>query len=116
LKTDEQILKVLGEATVGVFYISESDYPFELIRWDGSEEFTTDFLRNLTRELPEAPIQQIDLEAFLRGRYQILGELLRVNLSSLKVYKVGKINLPVYIVGRSPEGNWLGLSTRVVET
>jgi hypothetical protein len=31
-------------------------------------------------------------------------------------YRVGTVNVAVYVVGRSPEGHWLGVSTRVVET
>ncbi|MDQ3743999.1 MAG: nuclease A inhibitor family protein [Acidobacteriota bacterium] len=42
--------------------------------------------------------------------------LLEENLTDLKAYRVGLINIPVYVVGRSASGNWLGVSTRVVET
>jgi hypothetical protein len=42
--------------------------------------------------------------------------LLEENLADLKVFRVGVVNIPVYIAGRSASGNWLGVSTRVVET
>jgi hypothetical protein len=32
------------------------------------------------------------------------------------VYRIGEVNMPVYIIGKSSSGSWLGLSTRVVET
>jgi len=116
LRNDEEILKELGEASLGLFYMSESDYPFELIRWDRRTEITSEFIRSITGEPTDYPIQETDFDTFLGGRYQKLAQLLKANLSNLKVYKVGRINMPVYIVGRSPEGSWLGLSTQVVET
>ena len=97
-------------------YMSESDYPFETVMWDGDTEVTPPFLRGLTGESHDCPIEKTNCDVFLRGRHQNLASLLKTNLSDLKVYTVGRINMPVYIVGRSPEGNWLGLSTRVVQT
>jgi hypothetical protein len=116
LKSDDEILAELGKASLGLLYMSESDYPFEIVRWDGDTEVTPAFLRGLIGESQDCPVQEMVCDTFLGGRYQRLAQLLKTNLSSLKVYKVGRINMPVYIVGRSPEGNWLGLSTRVVQT
>ena len=48
--------------------------------------------------------------------FQALARALEENLSDIEVYKIGEINMPVYVLGRSPAGRWLGLSTRVVET
>ena len=109
-------MEELRKASSGLFYLSESDYPFELIRWDGCSEITPEFIRSITGEPTDCPIQETDVNTFLSGRYQKLAQLLKANLLDLKVYKVGRINMPVYVVGRSPEGSWLGLSTRVVET
>jgi hypothetical protein len=55
-------------------------------------------------------------ELALAKRYQSLVRLLEENLKDVRVYRVGAINIGVYVVGRSDEGNWLGVSTRVVET
>jgi hypothetical protein len=116
LRADDEILEELGKASANLLYLSESDYSFELIRWNGGSEITPEFLYNITGEPHDHPVNEIALEAFMSGPYESLALLLKANLSNLKVFKVGRINMPVYIVGRSPEGNWLGLSTRVVET
>jgi hypothetical protein len=116
LKDDQEVLEELRRASSGLLYMSESDYPFELVRWDGDTEITPDFLRSITGESADCPIEENNSNTFLGGRYQQLSNLLKANLSDLKVYKVGRINMPVYVVGRSPEGNWLGLSTRIVQT
>ena len=114
---DEQILDQLKRATAGLLVMSESDYPFEIIQWDGSTEITSEFLRGLTNEPEEAQVEETSLEQFLAsGPFEQLEEFLRKHLKDLKVYKVGAISIPVYIIGKSPEGNWLGLSTRIVQT
>lgn len=118
LKSDEEILAKLGRATAGLFVMSESDYPFEMIQWDGKISITPEYLCNISGKPEGSPIDETNVDNFLKasGRFGNLASLLKDNLSHLKVYKVGDINIPVYIVGRSPEGNWLGLSTRLVQT
>jgi hypothetical protein len=49
-------------------------------------------------------------------RFQAPVRLLEANLSDLKVFRVGEVNMPVYVAGRSASGSWLGVPTRVVET
>jgi len=41
---------------------------------------------------------------------------LKKTLKDLKVFKVGKVEADVYIVGRTESGDWAGLKTKVVET
>ena len=130
--TDEQLLKELGEATRGLTYMSESDYPFEVFDW-GREEPTPEFLRGLGGQPADAPVETRTAAQFFRAatsepdwkgpeelavarRFQALVRLLEANLSDLKVYRVGEINMPVYVAGRSASGSWLGVSTRAVET
>ena len=130
--TDEQLLKELGEATRGLTYMSESDYPFEVFDW-GREEPTPEFLRGLAGQPVEAPVETRTAAQFFRAatsepdwkgpeelavarKFQALQRLLEANLSDLKVFRVGEINMPVYVAGRSASGSWLGVSTRAVET
>ena len=116
-KSNEEILESLSRAAAGLLFMSESDYPFEVIQWEGSKELTPVFIRSLTGEAEDCPVQELEVEDFLSaGRYQRLLMTLQSQLPNLKAYKVGRINMPVYLVGRSSEGSWLGLSTRVVET
>ncbi|HKO44634.1 MAG TPA: nuclease A inhibitor family protein [Pyrinomonadaceae bacterium] len=117
LAKDANLLEELKKASAGLLVMSESDYPFEIIHWDGSTEINPEFLRSLTNEPADSRVEETTLEHVLAsGPFEHLEQFLRKHLTDLKVYKVGRINIPVYIVGRSPEGNWLGLSTRVVQT
>ena len=116
-KSDEQIVEQLKRATAGLLYMSESDYPFEVIQWQEMPEVTSPFIRSLTGESEDSPIHELEVENFLTAeRYKNVVNVLRTNLSNAKAYKVGRINIPVYVVGRSPSGRWLGVSTRVVQT
>ena len=130
--TDVQLLEALREATRGLTYMSESDYPFEVFDW-GEVEPTPEFLRGLDGSGAEATVETRTAAEFFRAatsepdwkgagelavarRFQALLRLLEENLSDLKVFRVGAINMPVYVAGRSGNGSWLGVSTRVVET
>lgn len=133
MKTDEQILRELARAAEGLLYLSESDHPFGVVHWEGLAEITPDHLRSLAGQAADAPVEVRGVDEFFRraivetrggggaeigpaGGYQALVRVLKEDLAGTKVYRVGRINIPVFIVGRSPEGNWLGLSTRAVET
>lgn len=98
--------------------MSESDYPFEVVRWGGEIAITSEYLHGISGAGEASEIVEIDLDTFFGayGHFEKLWELLKDNLSDLQVYKVGVISIAVYIVGRSPEGNWLGLSTRLIQT
>ena len=130
--TDEQLLEELREATRDLTFMSESDYPFEVFGWDVAEP-TEDFLRGLTGEAADAPVETRTAADFFRvaaseaewknaeqlavaRRFQSLLRLLQDNLQDLRAYRVGSINIPVYLAGRAASGHWLGVSTRVVET
>ncbi|MDT5158717.1 MAG: hypothetical protein QOH51_3074 [Acidobacteriota bacterium] len=132
MKTDDQLIEELREATRGLTFMSESDYPFEVFKW-GRAEPSNAFLRGLTKQDASVPVSTQTPAEFFRAaaaepdwkgseelalarRFQKLLRLLEENLSDLKVFRVGRVNLPVYVAGRAASGLWLGVSTRVVET
>jgi hypothetical protein len=116
MKSDEEIIAELKRQTKGRLYMSESDYPFEIVYWKGLPEINAQYLSGLTDQPADTPVEIRSVDEFLRGSMPGLEQTLRDNLEELKVYRVGRINIPVYIVGRTKAGNWLGVSTRVVET
>ena len=132
MRTDEQILAELGRAAAGLFYMSESDYPLETVCLGIVERVGPERLRELAGRGADARVEVMSLEEFFRdaaaaelprgggparpASFQGLVRLLRENLTDVKVYRVGEINIPVYALGRSESGSWLGVSTRVVET
>ena len=133
MKSDEVLVSELAEATTGLMMMSESDYPFATLRFDAKTAITPRFLHTLAREDESAPVVEQSVDDFFRAavsepdwkkdeelktarRYQSLVRLLKENLSDLKVYRVGAVNISVFIIGRSGNQTLLGLSTRVIET
>jgi hypothetical protein len=133
MKTDKQLIDELKEATRDLLFTSESDYPFQIVRWKSDKEPTPESLLALTKQNESVPVKTESAADFFSAaasepdwkgeeeravarRFQKLLSLLEENLKELKVFRVGEIDIPVYIVGRAPSGNWLGVSTRVVET
>ncbi|MDQ1590890.1 MAG: hypothetical protein QOG71_1517 [Pyrinomonadaceae bacterium] len=133
MTTDEELFGALTEATRGLLYMSESDYPIEVIRWDGSEQLSPEYVRKVAGADSSVRVEETTLDEFFRvpageqewkneaqlaeaRKYQRLRRLLEDNLTGIRVYRVGDINVLILVVGASTEGNWLGVSTRVVET
>ena len=133
MKTDEQVLGELERATAGLLFMSEADYPFRTVRLAGPAEPSPHRLREMAGAPADAPVAAQSLEEFFRvaaaeqewkgereraeaRRYQALARLLKENLADLRVWRVGAVNIAVFVFGRGDSGNWLGLSTRVVET
>jgi hypothetical protein len=50
-------------------------------------------------------------------KFDKLAQVLKAQLSGVKVYKVGdEAEKQVYVVGKPSDGQWAGLKTSVVET
>ncbi len=133
MKTDEQILEELKQATSGLLMMSESDYPFEIIRWEAAFDPTAESLRSRAGEAIAAPVSEQSIDEFFRAavnerpdqtseacrtahQYQVLVQLLQENLRDPKVYRIGERNIHVYIIGKTASGEWMGVSTQIVET
>lgn len=134
MKRDEQVLDELARAAEGLLFMSESDHPFETFKLEDAGAPVAERLRELSGGPEGAAVEELSPEEFFRAatsepawkgeaeralarRYQQLTRVLRENLSDVRVYKFARRGeKPAYVVGRSPEGNWLGLSTYVVET
>lgn len=50
------------------------------------------------------------------NRFGKLKKLLENNLSDLKVFRIGKIRIDIYVVGVDKDGNLAGVRTKAVET
>lgn len=136
MKTDAQVLAELEQAAAGLLFMSESDHPFEIVRWEALAEVTPEHLRSVAGngQGETATVASESVEEFFRAaaseadwkgaadlatarRYQTLMRVLEENLSGVRVHRVGEVDIHAFIVGRNDStGNWLGLSTRVIET
>lgn len=120
-------------AASGLWYMSETDA--EIIPFTGSkaDSVTKENLLNQIGKPPDTPVEERDFEEiFARltkledwfgdeekataAKFAALKELLETNLTDLKVFKVGQIQLDVYFVGLGKDGNLAGIQTKAVET
>jgi len=123
----------LQQASEGLLFGSETDAPFEVIHSPAQGELTPTKLLQLTEHSPDALVEIVSVDEFFdvanaeedwhdeeeretANRFQNLVNILKQNLSQLQVYRVGSIDIDVYIVGMIPGGELAGLSTKLVET
>lgn len=135
----ENLTDKLTAAAKDLYYISETDASFESFVWTreaGAEAFSAvnaaDVLR-FAGNAPDAPVSEQTTEDFFRNsvteqdwhgdeekatlkRFVKLKELIEKELREVKVFKIGEIELDVYIVGINSDGNLAGLKTKAVET
>ncbi|MEG4493281.1 nuclease A inhibitor family protein [Microcoleus sp. D3_18_C4] len=129
----DSIATQLKQASEGLLFGSETDAPFEVIHWPAQGELTPAKLLQLTNHPPDAPVKLVSVDKFFAistqeedwhdeeeeetaKRFQNLVSVLKQNLSQLQVYRVGSIEIDVYIVGETDGGGLAGLSTKLVET
>ncbi|MEP0858856.1 nuclease A inhibitor family protein [Trichocoleus sp. DQ-U1] len=132
---NSEIVDQLKSASDGLLYLSESDYPFEVFLWESPElqPLTTQKILQQTGHPQTTPIEVVTVDNFFRvatteqdwyseeekatlQKYQALVETLKQILSNPEVYRLGEIEIDVYIVGQTPTGALAGLSTKVIET
>ncbi|MBD0264343.1 MAG: nuclease A inhibitor family protein [Tolypothrix sp. T3-bin4] len=134
MSNSDEITAKLKDASSGLVMPSESDYPFEPFLWsDTKESLTAEKILELTNHPENSPVETIDLPYLFRnlaqeqewhdeqqkenvGKYRKLLEVLESNLSDIQVFRVGEINIDVYVVGKIESGDLAGLATKVVET
>lgn len=120
----------LKRLTDGLTYMSESDYPVEPFFMEGRGRKS---LKASDLPTSEKPVKQVDFDRFFEAataeadwhgpeeqravkRFQALVKFLKERLTGVKVYKAGKVEKDVFVAGRTAEGDFAGVSTKVVET
>jgi hypothetical protein len=120
-------------AAEGLWYISETDA--EIFPFTGSkaDAVTKENLLAQIGKPPDTPVEERGFDEMLARfitiqdwfgdeekataeKFAALKSLLEKNLTSLKVFKVGKIEVDIYFVGLDAEGNLAGIQTKAIET
>lgn len=128
------ILNTLQQAVTGLLWMSESDYPLEVQLWDLPAEtpLTTNTLLQQLHKPLDTPVEEIGLldlfapavterdwhgaeEKAIARQFQTLLNLIQDNLQNVHVFRIGKIAIDVYILGKA-ESQWIAISTKVIET
>jgi hypothetical protein len=132
--SDENRLKEQIKVSVeGLYFMSEADS--EILPFFGTQaqSLTKEEILSQTKSSATAPVEERNFAEFFTRLTEIqdwfgdeekataqkfadLKKLLESNLRDLKVFKIGKIQLDVYVVGINAENNLLGIQTKAVET
>ena len=114
----------LERAVEGLTYPSDADHPFRVrVEADGrGHAFTpAQFLAFLGESENRGPIEEqpakvfFDELTFSPGLVE-LHRLLEARLIGLQVFRIGRVNVEIHIVGRTESGDVAVLSTRSLET
>ncbi|NMG20613.1 nuclease [Brasilonema bromeliae SPC951] len=136
--SEQQLLEKLKESTEGILWSSESDYPLEVVFWETST-ISPEKLLQLTNKPPDTVVTVQEGDKFFAKLFrqykqyisessdeesekeyksclvkcQKLADLLKANLTDIQYFDVGgnQSEIHLYLIGKSPSGNILGLST-----
>jgi hypothetical protein len=114
----------------GMNYLSETDAPVELFVGKPALIVSVATILHQTGSAQNAPVDEIDTKTFFARltaehdqrhdtqakKFLELQKLLEENLRDLKVYKIGRIRLAIYVVGIDRDGTLIGVKTEAVET
>jgi hypothetical protein len=119
---NDATVEQLRRVSAGLLYPSESDEPFEPFIWNATE---TDALKQIGAEGNKtAPVVETSVEHFFAElvagdegeKFKRLREVLESQLTGLRVFRIGEIEVGIYLIGITKNGNWAGLRTLSVET
>ena len=129
---DQELINQLQQASEGLLWQSESDYPFETVYLENVNNINSKLLQN-TNSTDDTTIEIRELDSFFSRvteekdwyndeeiaecqRYRDLVNLLKTHLTDIKVYRIGSCEVNCYILGQTESGSVAGLSTISVET
>ncbi|RCJ39123.1 nuclease [Nostoc minutum NIES-26] len=132
-KTNSSILEQLKLASNDLLFLSESEYPLSVFLWEITPPATLEKVSQQTNHPIDTPVKIVGVDDFFKvattpedwhgeqekasvKRFQVLVQSLKENLSQLQVYRLGEMEIDVYVVGETPTGNLAGISTQIVET
>jgi Nuclease A inhibitor-like protein len=123
-----EIITQLKQTSADLLWLSESDYPFEIVTWDKGIELTSLALFKDAKAVESISLTEFFAPALVVedwyeaeelatvDRYKLLLQSIESNLTELQVFRVGSIEIDVYIIGKTRDGDVIGLKTTVVET
>jgi Nuclease A inhibitor-like protein len=136
MKKESRMSNALDELmglAAGLLVTSESDYPLEAFRWSGPGPLTAEGLRAHLGLPAGTPAARCDLAAFFASQSQVrdegspeglahaarfaaLGRRLNELLAEAACYRVGTVEVRLFLVGRDATGATVGLSSTLIET
>ena len=135
LKEKISLKEAITSLSSDLMYPSESDEKIDYFEMEVStdEKLSIANFRMFNGIRPEVQIEEMEFELFFKPLMKIeewfgeeekkwaqdglkLKELLTEKLKDIQILKIGKIEIIVYLFGKSEECKWEGLKTKLIET
>ncbi len=130
---DDNLAEQVKIAVRGLYYISETDALIQPFVGKQARAVSKQEILSQTKKEADSTIEEKDFAGFFARLTEIqewfgdeekqiaqkfvqLKELLEKHLRDLKVFRIGEIQLDIYVVGLDAENNLLGIETKAVET
>ncbi|MEA5466338.1 nuclease A inhibitor family protein [Leptothoe sp. PORK10 BA2] len=132
MPTIQDLLPELEAACDQLLWRSEADYPFEVAILPSDQQPPS--VDGLLGSYPDnTPVAIVSLDDFfgqstverswfdsreltLVERYRNLRDLLETTLENLQVYRIGTVEVDVYLLGQTEDDQVIGVKTKIVET
>lgn len=130
---ENELVEKIKNFVTGLYYLSETDAEILPFRGNKAESVTVEEILEQTENTADTAVEERDFNEFFKRLTEIqdwfgdketadahkfaeLKKLLEDNLKDVQVFKIGKINLDIYVVGLDAENNLIGIKTKAVET
>jgi Nuclease A inhibitor-like protein len=130
---DQELIEQLELAIKNLLWFSETESSIQVVYWRDADNFNQDALLQQYHYPAETKITIQEFHAFFAVatkqetwhneaeqaevlKYQNLVNLMTENLTDLKVYLLGEIEIAVYILGQTQNKAIAGLTTSIVAT
>ncbi len=132
-KPEKSLGDLIKEASDGLFYISESDAEIKLFVGRQAASVSRTTVLEQANLAADTPIEERTFADFFAHLIEVqewfgeeeiatakkfveLKEILERNIRELKVFKCGKVQLIIYVVGLDATNTLIGIKTEAVET
>ena len=130
----EAVLSKLREAVGDLLYQSESDEPFEVLHWnDAGDICDPQKVLALSKCKTGTLVKMMPVEEFFKDlveekswhgedekedvrKYRILKEIIGKHLMKPQVFRVGQMEVVIWIIGKAGKDDWFGIRTKAIET
>ncbi len=135
LKREISLKEQINILSADLLYPSESDEKIEYFEMELStaEKLSMANFRMFNGIRPEVEVQEMDFEDFFKPLIKIedwfednekkwaddslkLKNLFSEKVKDFQIYKVGAMEIDIYLFGKYGECQWVGLKTKVIET
>jgi hypothetical protein len=130
--TVEALLR-LQTLSAGLLHISEADHPLTVVHLAQHDEPNAAQLALLAGRPSAVHVEIVSVASFFASavadqafhsvvervvveRYRALLRFLTDQLSAARAYRLGRIDIDVFVLGRTQDGEWAGVAMKVIET